>query len=495
MDALKRGNMKIVYNAEPTMREFHRSTATARGLAGPIGSGKSVACCQELLIRAMQQEPNSQGIRKTRFCIVRSTYPQLKSTTIKTFQEWIPDSICPIKYDSPITGRLRQPLADGTEMDAEFIFLAMDLEKDVEKVTSLELTGAWINEAREISLSIVKNVLSRTGRYPRKSDAPLTWSGLIMDTNQPDTDHWWYRYAEKEKPPGWAFFKQPGALFRLPNGTYVPNPLAENVQNQQLGYDYWLRMITYDKKDENWIRVMIMAEYGSVSTDKPVYGGYYNDNLHVSKEPLAVYRGLPLIGGWDFGLTPAFIVAQQTPKGQMRILREYICPDGAIKQFATNAVKPALKNEFPEMRFAMTWADPAGEQRNQANETTCVQELKRLNFPVEITNTNAHLPRRQAVINYLTRLADGEPALILDPRCHVLRKGFLDGYKYNRVQISGEDRFKDEPDKNEYSHPHDALQYMCLGAGGAMIREERQERQMIQGRAAAMTGGGWRGHV
>jgi hypothetical protein len=485
-----------MYNAEPTMIEFHRSDALVRGLAGPIGSGKSVACCEELLIRATQQAPNKQKVRKSRWGVFRSTYPQLESTTIQTFQKWIPESICPIKYGSPISGRLRQPLADGTEIDAQFYFISMDKPKDAEKVTSLELTGAWFNEARETSYDIIKAILSRTGRYPSKDEAPLTWSGLIMDTNQPDTDHWWYKFAEKTKPPGWEFFKQPGALIRLPNGVYVPNPAAENVKNQQLGYNYWLRMITYDKKDENWIKVMIMAEYGSVSTDKPVYAGFYNDNLHVSKEPLLLYKGLPLIGGWDFGLTPAFIVAQQTPRGQLRILREYICPDGAIKQFAINAVQPALKNEFPGMKFAMTWADPAGEQRNQANETTCVQELKRLTFPVEITNTNSHLPRRQAVINYLTRLADGEPAFIMDPSCHVLRKGFLDGYKYNRVQISGEDRFKDEPDKNEYSHPHDALQYLCLGSGGGIIQQERADQQLIQGRAAAVpSGGGWRGHV
>jgi hypothetical protein len=32
------------------------------------------------------------------------------------------------------------------------------------------------------------------------------------------------------------------------------------------------------------------------------------------------------------------------------------------------------------------------------------------------------------------------------------------------VQISGEERYRDMPCKNRYSHPHDALQYLCLGA-------------------------------
>ena len=33
----------LVYNASPTMQEFHASDAFVRALLGPIGSGKSVA--------------------------------------------------------------------------------------------------------------------------------------------------------------------------------------------------------------------------------------------------------------------------------------------------------------------------------------------------------------------------------------------------------------------------------------------------------------------
>ena len=40
------------------------------------------------------------------------------------------------------------------------------------------------------------------------------------------------------------------------------------------------------------------------------------------------------------------------------------------------------------------------------------------------------------------------------------RKGFLGGYQYRRLQTSTE-RYTAVPDKNSYSHPHDALQYAC----------------------------------
>ncbi|MGE3479754.1 MAG: hypothetical protein AB7G80_09840, partial [Dongiaceae bacterium] len=46
-----------------------------------------------------------------------------------------------------------------------------------------------------------------------------------------------------------------------------------------------------------------------------------------------------------------------------------------------------------------------------------------------------------------------------------LRKRFRGGYHYKRMQVSGEARYDDKPNKNKFSHVHDALQYMLLGAG------------------------------
>ena len=45
-----------------------------------------------------------------------------------------------------------------------------------------------------------------------------------------------------------------------------------------------------------------------------------------------------------------------------------------------------------------------------------------------------------------------------------LIKGFEGGYQYKRMEVSGE-RYADKPDKNMFSHIHDALQYLMLGAG------------------------------
>ena len=80
------------FTSAPTTYSFLQSNAFVRGLMGPVGSGKSYACAAEIMLRAVRQKPSPQdGVRYTRFVIVRNSYPELKTTTIKTWQELFPE--------------------------------------------------------------------------------------------------------------------------------------------------------------------------------------------------------------------------------------------------------------------------------------------------------------------------------------------------------------------------------------------------------------------
>jgi len=59
---------------------------------------------------------------------------------------------------------------------------------------------------------------------------------------------------------------------------------------------------------------------------------------------------------------------------------------------------------------------------------------------------------------------DGQPRFIVLPKASMIRKGLQGGFCYRRVQKSGE-HYTDEPDKNEYSHPVEALEYALQGEG------------------------------
>jgi hypothetical protein len=59
---------------------------------------------------------------------------------------------------------------------------------------------------------------------------------------------------------------------------------------------------------------------------------------------------------------------------------------------------------------------------------------------------------------------DGKPRFQLYPKAKMARKGLQGGFCYRRIQTSGE-RYTDEPDKNEYSHIVEALEYGLQGEG------------------------------
>ena len=81
-----------------------------------------------------------------------------------------------------------------------------------------------------------------------------------------------------------------------------------------------------------------------------------------------------------------------------------------------------------------------------------------------VSPSNDVLIRLESVNSVLSRMVDGESGILLDPKCTNLIRGFAGGYHYRRLQVSGE-RYDEKPNKNRFSHIHDALQYLLLGAG------------------------------
>ena len=59
---------------------------------GPVGSAKSTGAACRIVRHAYEQAPHN-GIRYTRFAIVRNTGPQLVDTTIKTWLKLFPENV------------------------------------------------------------------------------------------------------------------------------------------------------------------------------------------------------------------------------------------------------------------------------------------------------------------------------------------------------------------------------------------------------------------
>lgn len=442
-------DVTIDYDPSPTCAAFMAHPAFVRGLMGPIGSGKSVTCCMELMKLAYQQEPDSSGVRRSRWAVIRNTYRELEDTTIRTWFDWVPEAIGTWKAVD------KEFHIDIGDVHAEFMFRALDRPDDIKKLLSLELTGAWINEAREVPRQVLDMLQGRVGRYPSMRDGTgPTRNCIIMDTNPPDTDHWWYNLFEETMPDDWQVFKQPSGL----------DPRAENTEN--LPKDYYTRL--QQGHDQAWIEVYVHGNYGFVKDGKPVFP-MYNDRVHALSERPTI-RAREIYVGIDFGLTPAAVLAIKASDGQWIVVDELISTDIAATEFG-NLLAAKLRESYRDMRVH-AWGDPAGDQRSSVDKRTPFQVVRQAGVPVHPCpfpgQVNDVVLRLGAVSNSLTKLTmSGVPRLVISPSCVNLRKALAGGYKYRRIQISSEERYKDEPDKNQYSHVADALQYLMVGAGEA----------------------------
>ncbi len=149
--------------------------------------------------------------------------------------------------------------------------------------------------------------------------------------------------------------------------------------------------------------------------------------------------------------------------GQWRWIDELVTENMGAVRFA-HELGRMLRGRYAGFKTEI-YGDPAGDNRAQTFEQTPVQILQNRRIPAMPAPSNEPTVRREAVAGALTRMIDGQPDLIISPRCKVTRKGMAGGYCYKRVQVVGDERFHDKPDKNKFSHPCEAAQYLMLGAG------------------------------
>ena len=472
--------LNLDFSTSPMVWKFLQSKAFVRGVMGPVGSGKSYACCAEIMMKAVQQKPSPiDGIKYSRFAIVRNSYPMLKTTTIKTWLDLFPENTFgPLLWTPPITHHIRLPAREGAAgIDCEVIFLALDQPKDVRKLLSLELTGAWVNEARELPKAVIDGLTHRVGRYPTKRDGGATWHGIIMDTNPMDDDHWWFRLAEKEKMSGafkWEFFRQPGGVeeadvAELPENPeandciysagrwWKKNSKAENISNLPAGY--YQQMLL--GKNLDWIRCYAEGKYTYVQEGRPVWPEY-DDNM--MSADLDYDMSLPIHVGLDFGLTPAAVIGQKTGAGTWNILHEIVTFDMGLERFGQQLLGE-LNARYPKAQV-LVWGDPAGMQRDAIYEVTAFDHLRTLGLRAQPTPSNDFKVRREAAAAPMQRLIGGKPGLRVDKSCKLLRKSLAGGYHFKRISVgAGQERFRDAPNKNEHSHVGDAFGYLLLGGG------------------------------
>jgi hypothetical protein len=482
------------YRHVPTVSAFNDSNAFIRGLMGPLGGGKSSGCVWEIAQRGLQQKPGPDGVRRTRWPVIRQSYRQLEDSTIGTFLQWFPPYRFGTWSPSTHTYRFKALRAPGDDCaaDIEVRFRALDRPDQIGNLLSTEYTGAWVNEARDIEWAVIDALVGRVGRYPAMRDGGPTWFGIFMDTNPPDTDSDWYRFFEdQDHSESIAALNKAlrslghtlqytvdsyRAIFKQPSGL---GELAENLPNLPPGY-YQRQMVG---KSDDWIKVYLKGEYGFTLDGKPVFPEYA-DNVHCpqdEKEWPRVLQSEPVYIDFDFGLTPAAVWGQLTPSGRWFVFDEMVATDMGFDEFS-DMVLEHNEREYRGIVFDYG-GDPAGMQRAQTDEKTCFQIAAAKGIRIEPAPQTLQI-RLEGARKPMRTMVGGKPQLIVHPNCRRLRKALSGGYHYRRVQIAGE-RYEEKPFKGPSSHVADAFTYQGARLFGRSLRERRMEEALGDSRAMA----------
>ncbi len=451
-------------------------------IRGPIGSGTSSASCYKLAMLACEQPRWRDGVRRSRWFVVRNTYAELRDTTLATWLYWFPEEVYgDVVRTRPMIHKMRWGgPADPVEM--EVFFLALDNVDDIKKLRSFEFTGGWFNEVEYIDKPIFDEAESRTGRYPPKAEIMegSAWRGVIADMNAPSEDHWLPQMtAEVPYPddtpddkrftwPGdWSYFVQPPALIETfgPDGktivSYAENPVSENRRNLNDGY----HLEKARGKSKEWIDSRLMNRIVTVVDGDPVWP-MFSRELHATTVLMPFNSNYEVVVSLDFGRRPTAIIAQEI-NHRVQCQREMRDYGIGAATFAPR-LKAFLTQNYPGARLRFT-GDPKGRDRGQADERTAydifeAHGMKITPAPVK----NNHLETRLEVVAYaLQQLPNGHTrVLVSSAGCPTLVAGMAGKYHFKKNE-NGE-AF---PVKDKYSDPCDCLQYLLiyLGDGREMI--------------------------
>lgn len=431
-----------------------------------------------------QQAPAADGIRYTRFAIIRQSLKDLKATVLRDIIGW---------FGSIADWRVSESTLYFRYGDvySEWMFIPLDEPDDIKRLLSLQLTGAYVNECIETDINLLSDIAGRVGRYPSNDQGVCSWSGIWADTNAPILNTPWANFLAAP-PPQWQVFHQPGGhtyptidpnTGQLVGGAEnLPhlNQTAETIllpeddpRRIKQGRGYYDRLLSVGSPD--YIRRYVWSEFGRDPSGAAVFAESFKYDYHVSTTPLEPVYSRMLIVGQDFGRSPWSLICQLDHAGRLLVLEEVAGrgPSGetvGLEQHAKQNLIPVLTSIQYAGRPIGLVGDPSGQAKDSLFELNSFDLLKRCGFAAEPAPTNDLEPRLRGVESFFTRNVGGGPAILIDgAKCPTLVAALNGQYKFaTTLDKSGGMYVKSVPEKlHPWSDVADCLQYVCLVTGNA----------------------------
>lgn len=457
------------------------SDKRVRFLVGAVGSSKTTTCLYEILRRAAQQEPAEDGIRYTRFAIIRNTLAAIKSTVLKDIQQIFGPIIDYRVSESTVYIR-------KGDIHCEILLIPLDTPDDQKRLLSSQLTGAYFNEFVEVDPVFISGALGRCGRYPSQLRGRPTWYGVFADSNPGTEDSPYFEILKLELPESYGYFEQPPPLLRDMDGKVSENPAAENTEHLPGGYDYYWTLL--DGASPEWSERFVFGNWGESLQGQAVFKTTFSADFHIAKSELTPSVGHALIVGMDFARAPAAIIMQIDHTGRLLVLQEVYEENMGVEKFVRDRLMPVMFSPRFQGKPMYIVGDPSGLQRSQIGERSVFSMIRGMGFEAVPAQTNHIKPRLDAVEKWLLMQREGKAAILFDPvGCPELIIALKSKYRY-RARKDGE--LEDKPHKiRPWADLADALQYGCLGTAQNLMGKVMRKMQRSRAPREQMPSSAW----
>lgn len=410
----------------PKQAEFMRASLDPEGpkyiaYVGGVGSGKTLVGCITVLTWAV--------LHKGDYLVTRQFSPEMKITTQKTFKEICPPEL--IEEERVADGIIRIKCAAGGSSNVIF-----RPAEDPDKWRSLNLSGAYIDEANQVSEAAFMLLQGRLrGAGLRK---------IIMTTN-PKGHDWIFSWFVKQD-----MLKTPESkkMFKL-----IKAPTTENIH---LPDGYVQSML--DTWSPERIQREIMGSFDSF--EGQVFPEFRRD-IHVIK-PFRVPEDWTRIVAIDHGFRnpAAWVWVAQDGDDNLYVYREFYERELLIKDIAERASRMCKGENIQQARI-----DPSTKAaRGNNGESDWDTYLKFLpeGFPLMPANNSKETGIDRIKTYMRIDKRTNKPKLFIFDTCENLIDELVK-YRYQELTPNQEGRMnvKEEPVK-VHDHAIDAMRYAVM---------------------------------
>jgi hypothetical protein len=404
---------EIIYDALPSQKEFHELTTVYKGFSGPIGSGKSVALCQEA-IRLSYLNPGRMGL------LGAPTVPMLREATQATLFEILDSNEIPYEMNK----------ADNTllmlDTNSKIVFRPIE---EYERLRGTNL--AWFG-LDELTYSSEEAWLRLEGRL---RDPKAEWKcGFAVWT--PKGHDWVYK----------RFIGNPSKDYRA----ILAKP-SENTYLLATTPDFYDRL--KESYDDRFYRQEVLGEYLSFDGNG-VYSSF--DRASHLTDDLEPLRNLPLCWSLDFNVDPMCSVIAQIDNCTVYVVDE-ICLHRATTQDACAEFINRYSSHDPGIWI---FGDASGKARQTTGYTDyeVIDDYFKANSTLVLTfkvpKANPPVKDRINVTNRQLKNASGASGVLIHKKCLELIQDLEQvSFKANTFEIDKDrDRMR--------THMSDAFGYL-----------------------------------